>query len=301
MGRSVLVALIVLLMGAGCLAEAPPAAKASPPPTASVTEDTGGVEGMVVDDEFIPVGNASLSVIGSTVWAVSNAAGAFALSGLPAGDHLLVVKAQGFKDRNQGITVLPGEVSKVRVVLEAVPGPVPYIDASYSYAGYLNVAFAASAGGQTVQQTGSSGTAVPEAYRSKNSGPVIQVKDGWHTNLFEIAWTGGTGLADQLRMRIDLPIKLATGNGYSYSHQTFPATGKSPLAYRLDVDGYEALLKTTSGLHNMTAKKGGFVFWVQPWTSSGAPVGVFADQRFTFYATTSYYEPLDPSFARTKG
>lgn len=86
---------------------------------------TRPIAGALVSAIWINRENLVESAISSIATAVTGPNGQFALSGLPAGEYLVVAKARGFEEGKVPAQVQAGETTRVVVALVALPEPDP--------------------------------------------------------------------------------------------------------------------------------------------------------------------------------
>lgn len=116
-------ALITILLLAGCAATPPPTTKETPTttaPTATVSEEMGSIEGIVTNEESLPLQGASIGLQDSAIAAVTDAAGKFVFNDLAPGDYKVFASKLGFSSSARGVSVAAGEVAKVEMQLEAI-------------------------------------------------------------------------------------------------------------------------------------------------------------------------------------
>jgi hypothetical protein len=88
------------------------------PAGAAAATETGTVRGRVVEaGSQRPVADAQVSVVGSTLGTVSNAAGEFVLPRVPVGTRTLQVRRIGFGARTEQVNVTAGGTARVDVTL----------------------------------------------------------------------------------------------------------------------------------------------------------------------------------------
>lgn len=94
-----------------------------------VTETTGGIRGLVVDQSIVPVEGARIS-LSSGANATSAADGTFNFTGLAPGDHLLQVGKPGYTPVQVTALVEAGvpDPPVVKVLLQAITTAKPYVD-----------------------------------------------------------------------------------------------------------------------------------------------------------------------------
>jgi hypothetical protein len=299
------VALLVSAAAAGCVKEASGAA-GDGKPRASFTEETGGVEGIVTDDEAVPVAGAFLQVIGTNRTANSTMDGAFAFDDLAPAQYLMKVKATGYVDKQVGFTVPVGNVTTLTVRLERVPPPVPFIDAGTTFEGYL--AYAAEAklpvpipnevpiygGRDRLTVGGSTGSAVPERIRS-TYGSSVAIDGDWQTILLEMKWQPTTSYGQTLWLKM-IGMWRTSSTNCAASHNFLNATGTSPQIIRLERDDYRAMVAENPVMCELKSK-GSMWFELAPSVGSGS-YAVWLDQRVTIYVTVSYNAPLPADYTR---
>jgi hypothetical protein len=125
-------ALSILFLGslvlAGC-AGGPEATAADDEAVAGPAEfddQTGGVEGIVLDDEDLPVAGAQVALIEAAVETLSDASGKFALSNVPPGRYTLAVQKLGYQSDARSIEVVQGQPTTVQVALVKIVLHTPY-------------------------------------------------------------------------------------------------------------------------------------------------------------------------------
>lgn len=136
--RSAAVALVVLVLAAGC-AEAPgepggaDAAEAEP-----ARAGVGALLGVVVDDAVRPLPDAAVAVSGpsGTLQATTDATGGFRFDGLAAGVYLVEVTKRYYIAHQQAVTVVEGaEPAVTRFQLTFEASKVPFASV-YKYDGF---------------------------------------------------------------------------------------------------------------------------------------------------------------------
>ncbi len=122
--RALLAAALVLL--AGC-ASAPEAAPASSSEAGTgLTEGTGGIHVIVVDEGIRPIANASIQIASTPAGAGTNADGALTFTDLPPGSYIVTASAPGYLQGQATAVVVAGEFTTLRITLQADRRPAPY-------------------------------------------------------------------------------------------------------------------------------------------------------------------------------
>lgn len=128
-GTGLLAAAMTLsVMLAGCAGGASDVAE-TPTPTTDPTDDTGGIEGRVLNTEQLPVPDAEVAVLEAEQSAVTDEDGTFAFNDLDPGSYRLVVQKLGYDSAARAITVAAGQVIEIEFALEAITvTPDPFTD-----------------------------------------------------------------------------------------------------------------------------------------------------------------------------
>ena len=117
---------------AGCAGGAHSSSKgagANEPDALTVTKETGGIRGVVVDQAIKPVIGALITLTGGRN-STSDSLGQFNFTGLDPGEYLILVGKPGFKAAQTTTTVVAGVADPpvVKVLLEALSTAQPYQD-----------------------------------------------------------------------------------------------------------------------------------------------------------------------------
>lgn len=124
---------------------------ASPPaPPATVSADTGGIEGIVTDDGQTPIPEAQVAILGQNLSAETDAAGRFSFSHVTPGRAQVVVGKIGYSQVARVVEVRAGEIVQATFVLEVLAIREPY-HRTQTQAGFLGCSM-------DVRQTGSNGS-----------------------------------------------------------------------------------------------------------------------------------------------
>src|SRR5688572_11354908 len=135
----ILVALLAAATLAGC------AGTPSGPggdPGLQVTETTGGIRGIVVDQAVVPVEGATITLAGGQSTA-TGADGLFNFTGLEPGDHFVMASKPGYLSVQQSVAVVAGVADPplVKVLLSRLTTAQPYLD-FYKLDGFYECGFA---------------------------------------------------------------------------------------------------------------------------------------------------------------
>lgn len=132
-GRRILAVLSIasLIVLAGCAGKGnkPTAALVGATP-AEFDENTGGIEGVILNDEDLPVPGASVGIVSLGISTTTDSVGAYSLSKIEPGEQVVHVAVAGYASASRAVTVVAGEALRgVDFSLEpiALPGSLPPI------------------------------------------------------------------------------------------------------------------------------------------------------------------------------
>ncbi|HEX9815493.1 MAG TPA: carboxypeptidase-like regulatory domain-containing protein [Candidatus Thermoplasmatota archaeon] len=91
-----------------------------------ITLETGGIDGVVMDDEQQPVPGARIALVGLPDVTNSDTGGRFTFSNLQPMEYRITVKRDGYATAGRAVPVNAGEISQVKVVLKTIQFDVPY-------------------------------------------------------------------------------------------------------------------------------------------------------------------------------
>lgn len=122
---------IVLLLSAtlsGCLGgdENPAPAAKGPDAPASFTEDTGAIEGFVLDAEGLPVPNATVGLPDLDLDTRTGDGGRFTFSNVPPGQYTLYAQKLGYEAEGKRIDVVAGAATNLEITMTALAVVEPY-------------------------------------------------------------------------------------------------------------------------------------------------------------------------------
>ncbi|HEX9816136.1 MAG TPA: carboxypeptidase-like regulatory domain-containing protein [Candidatus Thermoplasmatota archaeon] len=129
LGLTGFVGLLLMAAVSGCVAEGAPAVAAPEAQPAEFDETTGGIEGLVHDDNFLPVSNAIVA-LGDLpeIQGTTDEGGRFSFSHVPAGEHTLFVSALGYESAGKSIEVAAGIVTQMDFILVVIPIETPFYE-----------------------------------------------------------------------------------------------------------------------------------------------------------------------------
>jgi hypothetical protein len=121
------VAILILSGCAGSGSKALPSkASSTTAAPATVTQDTGGIEGVVRGEDTLPISGVEVGLIKGDGSSKTDAGGRFSFSGLVTGAHQLAFQRLGYESASRKVDVVAGEVSHVNVTLVVIAIVEPY-------------------------------------------------------------------------------------------------------------------------------------------------------------------------------
>lgn len=130
-------AVVLLVLFAGCLGPGDGTPAAAPSPTfeaaaAEVSTDLGAVQGHALDESLLPLPNATIRLEAPQradeppLETLADVTGAFTFSFLRPDTYRLVAAADGYRESASFVQVRPQEVTRIDLVLTDKPSEVPY-------------------------------------------------------------------------------------------------------------------------------------------------------------------------------
>lgn len=126
-------ALLLAALLAGCTSKAETGSSGTVgagAPTLQVSDQTGGIRGVVVDQAITPVVAAKVVMANGGAATVTDKAGLFTFSNLKPGDYFFTVSKPGYTTVQSSATVKAGDANPpvVKVGIEYLVGKQPYIE-----------------------------------------------------------------------------------------------------------------------------------------------------------------------------
>lgn len=284
----VLVGTLLILILSGCISTAKSTTLQTAIPTP--TEEAGVIAGVLVNEEMLPITQANVRLLGTNLTATTNDVGAFNFDNVPPGDQTLAVEAPGYAPKKVTLRVEPGAVAHTKVTLKAVASNKPYLLETYEFAAFSYYAY-------NITNPATGENVAWESYQIGNIRDQFRFRfDRTWTELFlELDWTPSTPFADQLSLRVGLPV------GKSGTPPTFPirynVDGPSPLPWLFTSDQYNTERRNDPALMPY-ADSEMILGEVRPATSADLPIGFSFMQTVNVYGTASYNAPLPPDYSR---
>jgi hypothetical protein len=172
---------------------------------AVVDENTGSIEGRVLDSEFLPLKGAIATIPSLDRSAVADINGRFVLNGINPGSHVLEVHRLGYESRAVTVSVQAGVITPLQIELQslATQDPYPLTLMKNGIAGCF-VAYRASPANINNGNVycGRNETTLPQQHRLWWS-PIDPA--GWNSSVFEMTWDSTQLLGKGLEAKLYLP------------------------------------------------------------------------------------------------
>ncbi len=81
-------------------------------------QPSAAIQGKILNQQYKPIADASAGIIALGKGAYSDSEGRFMITNLPAGQHMLTVRAVGFKKKELEITISAADTTSITVILE---------------------------------------------------------------------------------------------------------------------------------------------------------------------------------------
>jgi hypothetical protein len=284
--------LATLLLLAGCVSgksasDTAPGTSDAPPigGPAEVSETTGGIEGVVVDESIQPLAGALVGLKDSSVTTTTGPDGKFSFSNLPPGKYVVLANALGYEARAQGVDVAAGAVANARLVLPSLPTAVPYTELK-TFSGLIECGWGVSGAGAgnclpiqfIIQMFG-----LPNPTNTQIIG-LFAVSDieKAQGGVYEMDWNPAAATtAGQLLLVVELE-----GTGAIAGKVYNQTQGSSPLRTTTDKAPFKDL-KPADGKTKVQTRT---------FPAATTPPTVVANQRFTVYTTFCYVEMCGDSY-----
>lgn len=191
-----------------------------------VTEQTGIIRGIVVDDAITPIEGVTISIEGLGMETTTNANGAFGFDGLVAGDYFLKAEKAGWSSAQQSTTVQANvqEPPVVKILLSQDPSTAPFVEL-FEFNGFIECSFSLVAVGFAACSSAGTGNDVfMEEYQLEGTPDFAQS---------EMIWESTQALGDRMTL-------LYSGSGESALLENYgEAKGTSPLMVQADKETME--------------------------------------------------------------
>ncbi len=208
-----------------------------------VTDELGGIRGVVVNDAIVPIAGATVELpLGSeTLTTETDEEGRFTFSKIAPGSYFLTISKANHESAQAGVVVEAGEESPeiIKVQLNRLFAMDPYYVTDY-YQAFIGCAYSFSVSSTCVNDytricgnvdpSCCPGGCVPQVtgivdQREYQSG----VGPGWSSIVWEMSWeTSAAGTGEELGLTVSYAAREGAGHWF--------ATHRGPMPWRLQCD-----------------------------------------------------------------
>ncbi len=275
------------VMLSGCFGGSGDAAETDGPAGPADIDDTAGtVVGLVQDDEFTPVANATVAIVQAGLETTTDESGTFTLTNVPEGSHTLFVQKLGYESIGKTVAVVAADTTEITITLEGLPTQEPYHET-------FDQTKKVDWGVRIVPQVGGyAGGDQSWDYETSDR------TDAMQDMFIEMEWEGTQALAAGMRLRVEVD-----GEANDLDYTFCVLEGDSPLTCLTGVSASEDnITKIIDNDHSDCPADDTCEIQWRGFTGTGntgqdADFGVMVDQEFTVYTSHFYYGPMPAGFS----
>lgn len=266
--RAVIVAMLMTVVAvAGCV-EGDNSAETAAATSTDAGPDRGLIEGQVVDEETLPVADASVAIIDEALETTTDEDGVFVFEGVAPGAKTVFIQKLGFESIGKTVQVNAGETSQVSVTLEAIQVADPWME-TFVGDGFMTC--------QWSTPVVKSRIACDEIGDPEKSTFDWMVQPGLLETLTETVWEQTSALS---------PEYIELDHRFDDDCKECNVVKKSPHVHKstdYDDDFDEETELTES-------------YWL-PFGNTSQPVIFAFQQKFTVYTSAFYHQPVPAGFS----
>jgi hypothetical protein len=291
-------------------------------PQVQVTDSTGGIRGVVVDQAIRPLAGATVTATapGTTRNATSDTNGGFAIAGLRPGLYLVKVSKPLYDTQQQSVDVQAGVTPKVtKIQLTQLVFAKPYTQ-TLKFKGFIVCSLGT---GVSASEECGEGVGVPCVQDPVPCGRVGGQGNNKVQYDFEV---DGPFLRTLVIEQVWQPNSEATGKFYTVAPavnwtcnpvcggtEMNVARGASPLLSRIEADGAGTAYTSANKTVHFTASTRFSTFTWPDWDACGSGSGITgnptcltqfnyaANQEFSLFVSSFYYLPAPGGWSFVKG
>ncbi len=321
---------LVSLALAGCADESKPATTSTDDPTVAVevTDDTGAIRGVVVNDAIVPVAGATISILNTELTTSTDENGAFGFSRVIPGTYFGTVSKDLHAEVQFNVEVVAGveapEIVKVQLDRQfkqdpyavTIPNSGSFTCSQGNMPGYLYSSSSCHDNGIGSFLAGYTGVEeIPSTDGSQYGVELTQertfhsdVAEGWQNLVFEMQWeTSATGTSQEMGIVVSTYKPEREGGHWFANYQS-----ESPLRFQINVGeqftgpgdpvgSVEPKMIPAEGWKDMS-----YFTSVRPPSDAECvlwcvPPGFAIDQGFDVYQTQFYYATVPEGWSYLAG
>lgn len=260
-------------------------AKAGAFDNADVAE-SGELVGRVVDDEFRPLGDVLVRLLGTPAETTTTQDGIFYFARVPARTYTISYSKSGFETKNQSVLVRAQERVVAEALLAKIADTTPFLDAGFTFRGRINC----SARGNVSGINSNPECGQLQAETDINRMRYIDLLGGVRWLLIEVSWLPSIPVVND---KLTLAVRPCECPSWRQLQ------GASPIKFMMGPTEF-------GQLRNFSQKDyprfGGqlqlAMFPGEVVNQQGVAAGATAQQDFTIYATVFYRMDPEPGYTR---
>lgn len=288
---------------AGCLGGGDATTAGDPAGPVEFSENTGAVQGVVLDPEQVPIAGVQVGLADTERTATTDGDGTFTLSNVEPGTHTIYAQKLGFESVGKRIDVVAGDAITVELVLAPIPVAEPY-QVQFIQDGLFGC------GVRVDPVVGVAVCGVLSLYLNLTQYDQFLLEwhlqeptDPWKTGVFETEWESNQMLGRGLRIYWEV---LGCSN---VEDARFDRTeGESPIIAHVDEDTIEDIIEdgqeddpSCDDVAENCNEEQCFIqsraFAAASTTGQAVDVGFTFQQRYRQYMTAFFNEPAAADFS----
>lgn len=315
------IAAVMMVTLAGCLgdgtgAEEPAAPDEDSLPPTDAGLGVGTVEGVVLDEEALPVAAADVIVDGHGISTKTDDAGAFRFEEVPAGEQDVRVLKEGYEPVRLPVDVPAGGTVGVEVRLVILPVYAAH-NQTRIFEGHYDCAHEVPIWTGDCMILYESIMNESDPYTSETMRFLFEVEPRWETFVMELVWEGSANnqlegmrfyLEHVTDMATDHSVKVGRADGAEnplrftvqrdepHPRADIDEETGEPATFPLNGSTAQVRVFPHGRLYDESCMVGQIVF-----NACTLGVGVGVDMKFTVYATVFYNEPAPDGFTAVPG
>lgn len=294
---------MVVVSLAGCVGGDSAGTETGPQGPVEFSEDTGAVQGVVLDTEQVPLADAQVGLPELDRTTTTDQDGTFSFSNVPPGTHTLFAQRLGYESVGQRINVVSGQAVEVQVTLSVIPVAEPY-QIELIQDGLFGC------GVRVDPVIGVAVCGVLSLYLNLTqydqfllTWELHEPTDPWETGVFETEWESNQVLGRGLRVYWEV---LGCSNDADFRFDR--TEGVSPIIARSDADDIEDIIENgqeddpscddaPENCHEEQCFLQSRTFAAASTTGQTVDVGFTFQQRYRQYLSAFYHEPAPEDYS----
>lgn len=207
-------------------------------------QSTATITGTVTTDELEPIAGAQVGILELQLAAVTDAAGAFTITGISPGTYSVFAQALGFQSEGQKVTLTAGETRTMNLQLEPLPSDEPYHLTDIKRSTQRSIVFKltpqciATSDPLVATCNGVRFNCSPSGFCEVHYARQLDKEPDWKTMVGEVAWKPQSATTGKAFYYDVLAPNVTRGTGgavdQTSKHRWLAMTYKAPIQIRID-------------------------------------------------------------------